>query len=396
MSKLSGKPSRTHLSLALAQYFDDLSGTPLLSSTEEAQLAGDFELAEVAHWEAMLSYPPALDRVLGALRGFDAVELPRELGRMATLSHAGKRTAKQRKDYATLAAKVAPKLRELDVDRDLAEAAHMAVVDFVHEHPRQTKRLQQLLSDVTSAQAAHMAIKHRFVSANLRLVISIARRYAQGRMAFEDVIQEGNLGLLKAVERFDPHRGFRFSTYASWWIRHAVTRGIADKARLVRIPVHTLDRFQRVRRASQRFTAREGRAPTSEELAREAETTLSRIANLDGVSTAPASSLNEMVGDESRETFMDALVDEAQASADTSLEAQRQTELLYELLDRLEPMEADILRCRFGLQEREEQTLREIGERYNLSRERIRQIQEESLLKLRHLLREHDKDSAAA
>jgi RNA polymerase primary sigma factor len=232
--------------------------------------------------------------------------------------------------------------------------------------------------------------KNQFVKSNLRLVVSIARRFNHGRMPLQDLIQEGNIGLMKAVDRFDHRKGFRFSTYGSWWIRHAISRAIADKGRAVRLPVHMIDAYHKVSKARRELETLNGRDPTHEELAKHTGLAASKIEKMDTLLLEQPVSLDRPVSDADGRKVIDFLEDEDTEQPGETLEAEALGEQVRQVITALRPIEADILRKRFGLESDQELTLKEIGEQYSLSRERIRQLQEQALGKIRRELRRRD------
>jgi RNA polymerase primary sigma factor len=242
------------------------------------------------------------------------------------------------------------------------------------------------MSYVAAARRDHHALslaRRAFVAANLRLVVTLARRFNTGRLPLQDLIQEGNCGLMKAVDRFDHRKGFRFSTYASWWIRHAVTRAIADKARTVRLPVHMVEVCNKTTRARREFMALNGRAPTETELAEATGVSLERIRRMNYSLIEHPVSLDQPLAGDGRLTVLDAIEDTSAPAVPELMDNELLLDNLREVLDTLSPMEADILRKRFGGADEQDMTLKEIGAGYSLSRERIRQVQEQALAKLR-------------
>ena len=397
-AELAAETRRPDNATYLSMYFRDMAALDVLRPEEEFTSAREIEALEIMLWEAVLAHAPAVDHVLGAIEPLAA--LPAE-ARVLRASAARQGDAPDVKAWSKLAARAARKLRATDVDHLFIDAV-LGAIDRVTLGigPRGTtigplgreRSRKDWLRRVHAANLAAADARNAFVKANLRLVVSIARRFNHGRMALADLIQEGNLGLMKAVERYDYRRGFRFSTYASWWIRHAISRALADKGREVRLPVHMIDAQHRLTKARRQLTGQLGRQPTSEELAAATDMPVDKIEKMRSWLLEQSISIDKPVGDDEGRVLGEVLEDpdREEVSPTGDLEWEALTAEVRDLLRELRPIEADILRQRFGLGTEQELTLKEIGDKYNLSRERIRQLQEQALAKMRRALARRD------
>jgi RNA polymerase primary sigma factor len=390
----SGSGSRHDPSLG--RYFQELADHEVLSMEQELEEARKLAGLEIDKWRLLLGDPAVAPTVLRAVAEVlgqqpEAVEVKRRCGRLARLarSRTGRAVSERsRKSWERSVDDLASRIHELDIRRDLVAAGQAAALRLVgNAKPRKAGADRDLAGRAAELSTRIGAAKHDFIRANLRLVVAIARRYDRGQMPLIDLIQEGNLGLMKAVERFDYRRGFRFSTYASWWIRHAIGRALADKGQAVRVPVHALDAQQRLRRASDAIGARLGRAATDEELSHETGLDRRRLARVRRHQVAPITSLDREISGSDNRHHVDLIADESVSTPFDSTALCEWTTDMDAILATLTEMERTIIRWRFGLDnEGEEMTLKEIGDHYNLSRERIRQLQEQALRKIRRLL----------
>ena len=264
----------------------------------------------------------------------------------------------------------------------------VAIDDPVKVYLKEIGRVPLLTSEeevrlAIAIKDGNEAAKKRLSEANLRLVVSIAKRYLGRGMQFLDLIQEGNLGLIKAVEKFDYTKGFKFSTYATWWIRQAITRAIADQARTIRIPVHMVETINKVKKVSSQLLHTTGHEPTADEISEELDMPVDKVREIMRVAQEPVS-LETPIGEEEDSHLGDFIPDdEAPAPADAASHTLLR-ETLGDVLDSLTPREEMVLRLRFGLEDGRSRTLEEVGKEFNVTRERIRQIEAKALRKLRH------------
>lgn len=281
--------------------------------------------------------------------------------------------------------------KDLDGDKDddaLLSVDGISIDDPVKVYLKEIGRVPLLTPEEEIELAERMAqgdpyARKRLSEANLRLVVSIAKRYVGRGMQFLDLIQEGNLGLIKAVEKFDHTKGFKFSTYATWWIRQAITRAIADQARTIRIPVHMVETINKVKKVSSQLLHKNGHDPTAEEIAAELDMPIDKVREIMRVAQEPVS-LETPIGEEEDSHLGDFIEDsDAPAPADAASHTLLK-EQLEDVLSTLTPREKKVLELRFGLEDGRNRTLEEVGKEFNVTRERIRQIEAKALRKLRH------------
>jgi RNA polymerase primary sigma factor len=399
-TKSAGKKSASKADSAdhLSTYFRDLSEHGLLDPEEERHIAREIERFELLTWERLLSHPSTVNYALGllearldnSLKGFRGL-------RRAAKEARSKRTKAAKEKQRKQAEKVAPQLRALDQDRkhlDFLIADLDRLRDGGRTHGRRlefnpsSRTFSTYMRGVHDAQRSAAQLRDEFVRANLRLVVTMARRYDRGVMPLSDLIQEGNLGLMHAVSRFDYRRGLRFSTYACWWIRHAIGRALADKARTVRVPVHMIEAQQQLAKVKQQLVNELGRQPSRAELSERANVPMTKLNQMNRYLLGQSLSLDGPVRNEEGRTLGEVLPDpdsEEWRPVD-DITNRALGERVRHLLGRLSPIEADVLTQRFGLEDDTQRTFREIGDQYKLSRERIRQIQNTALGKLRRAL----------
>ena len=277
---------------------------------------------------------------------------------------------------------------EEEVDIDLSIPEGISIDDPVRMYLKEIGRVPLLSADEEIALAKRMEAgdekaQKELAEANLRLVVSIAKRYVGRGMLFLDLIQEGNLGLIKAVEKFDYNKGYKFSTYATWWIRQAITRAIADQARTIRIPVHMVETINKLIRVSRQLLQQLGREPSPEEIAEAMEISVERVREIMKIAQEPVS-LETPIGEEEDSHLGDFIEDQDAPAPAEAASFMLLKEQLEEVLDTLTEREERVLRLRFGLDDGRARTLEEVGQNFGVTRERIRQIEAKALRKLRH------------
>jgi RNA polymerase primary sigma factor len=418
----------------------------LLTAAQEVQIGQRIEMGQIALRRALVAIPMAVEALLevgdrlrrGEMPADDVIVLPeggeldpkairpvvlafermrrleRKIARLGESLSARRRSAAYRKSTATAIATAREAIQDTvagmtlkpaliddlvaqvrrrwerisELDRLTRRAHHPGATREMRLLEKRTglprKRLGPLLEQIDRSDRTVRQAKRELMEANLRLVVSVAKRYLGSDLSLLDLVQEGNIGLMKAVDRFQYRRGFKFSTYATWWIRQAITRAIADHSRTIRIPVHMVETLNRISRVNRNLVNEIGREPTPEELAQRTGVPAKKVRLILESSRKPLS-LETPIGEDSE--LGDFLEDKSTGSPNESLLNQDLTTQVERALSMLSPKEKEILRLRFGIGEEGEHTLEEVGKRFEVTRERIRQIEAKALRKLRHPLR---------
>jgi RNA polymerase primary sigma factor len=382
----------------LERYYRDMASHDLLSPEREVSLAAEIERREQVAWLEILSFKQGLDSAVTALEtrldepsaAFE--ELCKALRSEANLRATAQALAKelvlldrQRRVRTALVTEIeaqTPPARPL--------AIHRAVGGGQRRETPPEAALRSYASRVRRAEASATAAREVFITANLRLVVTIARRFRGRGLPLADLIQEGNLGLMRAVDRFDYRKGFRFSTFASWWIMASIRRAVLDKGQTVRVPIHLIETQRHVRKIRRDLAQQLGRPPTSLEIAESANLPVEKVEEVESGLLVHAVSLDRAQSDEDDNSPLEVFVDPEASELSSPREmlfVEDEKRELETLVASLSPVEADVIRRRYGLDDEQEQTLQEIGNDYRRSRERIRQIEARALAKLRRALR---------
>jgi RNA polymerase primary sigma factor len=389
---------------SLGRYLRDMAQHKCLSAEGEVRLSRELITHETTLWTRILSYAPTTSYVVRALENMIGQQVIPELIPLRQAADDAKRVRNKTagQTLKTRAAAAAQRLQELDLNRSYLSA----ILDILKHEPqtdypttvreigrppfyRHTSGYRTYLERIQETERAATAVRNKFVESNLKLVVSLARHYLGLGLSFADLIQEGNLGLMKAVDRYDYRLGYRFSTYASWWIRHYISRGIKQKVPTVRVPIHVFERNTRVARAQRNLTNVLGREPTDEELSEASGISLDKLEVLESLWPRYTISLDTPLHEDDErlplENFKSSQSEEEKNIVD-ELATQQSADRILQLMYELPPRDRDVLQKRFALQHDHCWTLQEIADGYHLSRERIRQIEEKALDTLRKKL----------
>jgi RNA polymerase primary sigma factor len=391
-------PVRATRDVELDTYMRDVARYPVMTPAEERARAERIVELRIGYWRALLAYPPYIEAIADVIQtalpdiDIDVGGLVRAARRLRD-----RRVKKHVEAFAAAVDQAAPRLSEVDpeslvADRIAADLASLAsgsrrgVGLEVHPPRRGSRPFEEYRGRVAATSAALNLERNAFARANLRLVVRMAHRFRRSGLPLSDLVQEGNIGLLKAVDRFDVSKGFRFSTYASWWIRHHVRRAVVNRARTIRLPqhVHTLATKLHSGRADLRREL--GREPTDSELANVLGIDVDKLGATRQALGLRAVSLDAPLSEGDPRSVAETLATDEEESPVDRLDLEAMTRRLRGAMLELAPMERDILRQRFGLDGAPERTLAEIGQQYSLSRERIRQLQVEVLARMRDRL----------
>lgn len=363
---------------SLARYFHEVACQPVMPPNDEFRAGRQMQALDLELWLELLCYPPLFRQVVTAA----ARALADTLGVHRGAELVGSLAKGRRRGLRRLARR----LRDLDQDRQLLRAV-MEALDAAAAAParQRSQAFRAYHEKVRSLHAASQALRDQFVRSNLRLVVSVACRFRRSGVPLSDLIQEGNIGLIKAMGRYDHRRGYRFSTYACWWIRHTIGRALADKEHDVRIPVYQLATLRTIDQKTSTLTQTLGRPPTTDELGVVAGVGSEAVDRARAFAQA-ARSLEGTLSEVDQRQLHDVLPDPRSLEPVEAIINRSVLSIVGQKLLTLQPIERDVLSKRFGLAGEPEQTLEQLGDKYQLSRERIRQIQEQALTKLRRRL----------
>ena len=406
---------------AVWAYLKDMARMPLLSSDEEYQIAKKIEEAQKKGKNILFELPQAVNELFAigrqlkeesvhisdVINNIDEMNCTKEdeeehkkktissinaikrlHEKIEGISEVLLRTDKtSRKELAKDLQKIEDKIKELLLNLELSEKTLAEIIRRVGEqvkfmNAKEAHTVERKLEELSEIDNGLKIVRNRLVQANLRLVITIAKRYQNRGLSFLDLIQEGNTGLMKAAEKYDYQKGYKFSTYSTWWIRQAVTRSIADYARTIRVPVHILETKNKISKATVALFQELGKEPTCEEIARKVGLPLEKVRKIMGVSGGPVSLETPIGDDESR--LGDVIADPKASSPFTEFVDISLKEEIDKVLSTLTPREEKIIRMRLGIGEKTDYTLEEVGDVFGLTRERIRQIEARALRKLKH------------